>query len=267
MQGGMVSRAVERKKARREAKRSKVPTRVAYTASDEEPHTFHTQRSFPAHHLTPKLSSPTPNLTRTPMEPMTHIPPAEYTRKRNRETPDENLEALPRRLRRKREAEQRLEAEMARIEEQQKRASALSAGISGEPAAVLRHDPKFINGTFWRDRKEKRARTVFLGGLPATEFSKQQIIDLVSSYLQKDAAAKDYLPADQADLSQVVTDVDFLPIKRGGTVRNLYLTLSSVALAGCLASCIDSVSFRGRKLRCNFAADKSQRAEAIRRRG
>ena len=42
-----------------------------------------------------------------------------------------------------------------------------NAAAQHDPTPAARHDPKFAHGTFWRDRKEKKKRTLFIGNLPA----------------------------------------------------------------------------------------------------
>lgn len=46
----------------------------------------------------------------------------------------------------------------------------------------------------------------------------------------------------------------------------MFLVMASVALAGCASLRLDGMRINQHALRCNFAADKTQRAEAIRRR-
>lgn len=132
--------------------------------------------------------------------------------------------------------------------------------------SLSRHDPRFVNGTFWRDRKERRARTVFLGGLPVKNFTPAHVEKLITSTLRGDPAAQSYLENLGANASPL-SNVEYLSLKSGGKVRHMYVTLASVPLAGCLCTSLDGKEFNGRLLRCNFAADKAQRAEAIRRRG
>lgn len=185
---------------------------------------------------------------------------------------------LTRKERHKLETQRRLEREMRRIEAQQSAASRRIT-VAGEAEAEdagnavkvdgaetpSRHDPRFAGGTFWKTRKERRARTVFLGGVPTRGYGEAQIRDLIVTSLEKDAVAAEYL-ASMGDRSKVVEEVDLLPLRHAAKVRNMYVTLSTVPLAGCLAAVLDGMPIQGKKLRCNFAADKSQRAEAIRRR-
>ncbi|EPY29905.1 hypothetical protein STCU_02571 [Strigomonas culicis] len=81
--------------------------------------------------------------------------------------------------------------------------------------------------------------------------------------LDSDARAADYL-REVEEGTKVVEEVDLLPNKHNGKVLHMYVTLASVALAGCAASRLDGYKLNGKALRCNFASDKSQRAEAIR---
>lgn len=133
-----------------------------------------------------------------------------------------------------------------------------------EAGPRLRHDPKFKHGTFWRDRKEKRARTLFLGGIPAY-FTIRQVTDFISTVIDSDPNAIDYVDAIGKG-TEVVEEVDMLPVKHQSKVKHMYVTMASVPLAGCAAAMLDRYKMEGRELRCNFAADKTQREEAIRRR-
>lgn len=223
-------------------------------------------------------------------------------RKRKREESKVEFSAsstLSRKEKRRLQLESRLHREISRMDEQKKREEAntnevavKSCGAAGNSsssefdplqvssidgtcsslsssannATLSRHDPRFVNGTFWRDRKERKARTVFLGGLPVKNFSPAHVEKLISSTLRGDSAAQPYLEKLEENVSPL-SSVEYLNLKSGGKVRHLYVTLASVPLASCLCSCLDGKEFNGRLLRCNFSADKVQRAEAIRKRG
>eukprot|EP00796_Vickermania_ingenoplastis_P008635 gene8635-6066_t len=247
----MPSRAVLRKKARREAKRSKNPAPKEGTTTKPSP-----KVSAPASTLaTPPAAAKQSDAKALPRQLPT-------PRKRERDTADAAaLAALPRKERHRLETARRLEREVERLQ-----AVAQRSADAGAAPPVERHDPRFTNGTFWRNRKERRARTLFLGGIPAVGYSKAQIEELITSTLQKDPAAAPYLEQLESDVSPL-DDIDYLPVKHGAKVRNMYVTLANVGLAGCLSMRLDGTALHGKKLRCNFAADKTQRAEAIRKRG
>jgi hypothetical protein len=195
---------------------------------------------------------------------------------------------LTRKERHRWETSRRLERQMTKlsataeaVQEMLADAAAQKGGTSGHAAAAaededgmttaapvtepkLRHDPKFKHGTFWRDRKEKRARTLFLGGIPSY-FTVKQVMDFISTVVDSDHNAVDYVYQIGKD-KDVVEEVDMLPVKHNSKVKHMYVTMASVPLAGCAAAMLDRYKMEGRELRCNFAADKTQREEAIRRR-
>lgn len=272
----MPSRAVVKKKLRREAKRSKSISESS--VNKEIPHEeSESLLALPSDSLPCHASLTTEDRSKATTS----------SRKRSRcddETDEIPTTHLSRKERHRLETARRLQREMDRLEAQQQRAKLAHGTTPNETVSIdgkdpvneekskqeqdvvpLRHDPRFINGTFWRDRKEKRARTVFCGGLPVKNFSKSKIEDLLCSTLRKDHNAAEYLGALDPDASPIAS-VDYLPLKHDAKVRNMYVTLASVPLAGCLIACLDGKEFNGRRLRCNFAADKAQRAEAIKRR-
>ncbi|KAH9599792.1 hypothetical protein LSM04_006245 [Trypanosoma melophagium] len=129
-------------------------------------------------------------------------------------------------------------------------AKAASSPVSG----TLRHDPKFTNGNFWRTRKERRQRTVFLGNVPI-QFTEQNVMDLVSTAVDAAGVA-----------GRLVETVDFLPAKPRARQRHMYVTLCTRDIAAQVVGLLDAYKLAGSELRCNFAADKAQRSEAISRR-
>lgn len=302
----MPSRAVLRKKQRRDTKRKKAEegggapshrTRPAHLDEDENAARSHRPALPPPRRSAegreggaapasrkraadPSLGGPSPSAS-----PTTQLSPAAaslaHPAKRARTeaaAPAPMPEGLSRKERHRWETSQRLERQMTRLsttaaatKEMLDEAAAQQPGTHGAPTAEgpaaevkLRHDPKFRNGTFWRDRKEKRARTLFLGGIPAS-FTVKQVKDFISTVVDSDPNAIDYVDQIGKE-TEVVEEVDMLPAKHQGKVKHMYVTMASVALAGCAAAMLDRYKVEGRELRCNFAADKTQREEAIRRR-
>lgn len=251
----MPSRAVLRKKARREKKKEQKASEAAKTAivakevrrkttaATPEAPAVHQKRSRDAGAAAPLVQE---SIKRVKVE----TPIVEQQVNAN----------LTRKERKKLETQRRLEKQMTRVS-----AAAESASGDSKESGAERHDPKFKNGTFWRDRKERRARTLFLGGIPVS-FTLPQIKDFILTMLDSDVLAADYLGQLEEGKS-AVEDIDVLPAKHGGRVKNMYVVLASVPLAGCAAAKIDGYRLENRQLRCNAAADKTQRAEAIRRRG
>ncbi|KAK7197445.1 RNA binding protein [Novymonas esmeraldas] len=195
--------------------------------------------------------------------------------------PEPMPDGLTRKERRRWETSQRLDRQMTRlnttaaaVKEMLEEATAAqhggtasdtgSAGVEAASAPKLRHDPKFKNGMFWRDRKEKRARTLFLGGVPSS-FTVRQVQDFISTVVDSDPGAVDYVAQIGKD-AQLVEEVEVLAAKHQSKVKHMYVTMASVPLAGCAAAMLNGYKMEGKELRCNFAADKSQREEAIRRR-
>ncbi|GET89932.1 RNA binding protein, putative [Leishmania tarentolae] len=297
----MPSRAVVRKKQRRDAKRRKAHEGGRTPSQLLAPDTLGTSESAvslsPSQVQVPRSETKTEPLM--PRKRASQLPPTDqpsptssasaapehlaHPLKRRRgemSTPEPMPEGLTRKERRRLETSQRLEWQMLRLSstakaarEMTEEAAAQQQGTPGDVAdggtvAVsepqLRHDPKFKHGTFWRDRKEKRARTLFLGGIPSS-FSVKQVKDFISTVIDLDPDATEY--ADQiGENKEVVEEVDMLPVKHHSKVKHMYVTMASVPLAGCAAAALNGYKVEGKELRCNFAADKVQREEAIRRR-
>lgn len=301
----MPSRAVLRKKARRESRRRKEETtkatvqavkaaverRVGQTKSSGDPHaspviTVKKPKKTVRGESAPQDTSENRGTNST----ASVATPSGLKRPRTdegRAAVERMPEGLTHKERKKWLAKQRLEKQIRRLnvtastrpvaapasgEGVERSGEAGAAAPTGDPAATpevgedpkLRHDPRFINGTFWRTRKERRARTLFLGGIPST-FSVRQIKDFVHTMLDADVHAAEYLEKLE-DGQEAVESVDLLPVKPHAKIRHMYIVLASVPLAGCAAARLDGHALEGRQLRCNFAADKSQREEAIRRR-
>lgn len=299
----MPSRAVVRKKARREVKKKKT---VDIKSSLGICQSLSTVAGKPA--LVSSISvvsdgwkESTPLSLCATSASSSH--PSNLARKREREVADESSFSvnLSRKERHRLRLESRLEKEIIRLDAQRKREELKirknivkdsneadptnSAPLQSEsplcmdddeklspsPSSMssvmrVRHDQKFVNGTFWRDRKERRARTVFLGGLPLKNFGPSHVEKMIISTLRSNPDAQTHLKTLGVDTSPLST-IDYLQVKPGGKVRNMYVTLASVPLAECLISSLDRKEFNGRLLRCNFAADKTERAEAIKKRG
>lgn len=297
----MPSRAVMRKKHRRDAKRRKAQDAggsssqcLASAILGDGESSLHPSPSEARLPLLMAQTEPKVSRKRAPELPSTDpsLSPSSISdapaslahplRRRRVEAP--SLEPMPggltRKERRRWETSRRLERQMSRLnskataaKEMVEEAAAQQRGtpsddVHGDVVAVsepkLRHDPKFKHGTFWRDRKEKRARTLFLGGIPSA-FSVKQVKDFISTVIDLDPDATEY--ADQVGQNtEVVEEVDMLPVKHHSKVKHMYVTMASVPLAGCAAAVLNGYKVEGRELRCNFAADKTQREEAIRRR-
>ncbi|ESS63563.1 RNA-binding protein [Trypanosoma cruzi Dm28c] len=199
----------------------------------------------------------------------------------------ESMAGMSHKERKRFEAKQRFERQLAKlnaaVEKEEnttatKTETAMQAAEAGTDALsptreeTLRHDPKFKNGTFWRMRKERRGRTVFLGNMPA-RFTVQEVKDFVSSVFDAYCAQKneDVNKADEereeGSVGVAVVDlVDFLPAPPRVKHRHMFVTLQSKEVAEQVVKLLDAYKLDGVTLRCNFASDKAQRGEAIRRR-
>ncbi|RNF15033.1 RNA-binding protein [Trypanosoma conorhini] len=278
----MPSRAVLRKKSRRETKRRRLEAEGAAVAislpTSEALQAHAPQRAEDAGAVEKRATAVVVSRKR-PRETAAAVPAAEAV---------ESTEGMTRKERKRLEAKQRFERQLARlnaavVEEENTAATtaAASAQSVGAEASsslptqgdALRHDPKFKNGTFWRTRKERRERTVFLGNVPA-RFTAQEVTDFVSSFLDAyrvrngedvNAAETESGEGGGGDVG-VVDSVDFLPTKPRVKHRHMFVTLQSKEVAELVVRLLDAYKLEGAVLRCNFASDKAQRGEAIRRR-
>ncbi|KAG5499742.1 hypothetical protein GH5_03876 [Leishmania sp. Ghana 2012 LV757] len=297
----MPSRAVVRKKQRRDAKRRKtqgtaaspkglVPASPGEVGPALPPSTPQVRSPLPEVPTEPQISrkrasesssaAPSSSLSTACAAPENLAHPLKRRRAEAPPPPKPLPEGLTRREHRRWETSQRLERQMSRLnssatvakEVDEKGAAQRSSTVSnfGDGDAVAaseakpRHDPKFKHGTFWRDRKERRARTLFLGGIPPS-LSVRQVKDFIHTMLDSDSGAIEYMQKMSKD-TEVVEEVCMLPAKQHSKAKHMYVTMASVSLAGCAAAVLDGYKVQGRELRCNFASDKSQREEAIRRR-
>lgn len=264
----MPSRAVTRKKARKEAKKKKAETEKATIIEAAA-------NAAKANHVVRPLTSVIGLATKEPSATsFVAVPPRVavplHSRTAVKFDPEPMPEGLTHKQRKKWESKQRLMKQMTRL------ANVSGVAAEGETAATSgvclettgatreRHDPRWSNGTFWRTRKERRARTLFLGGIP-TRMSQQDIKDFILTLLDSDSRAKGYLQ--ELGGADAVEDVDFLPLKHFTKLRHMYVTMRSVPIAECAALLLDGYRLEEQKLRCNFAADRSQRVIAIQRRG
>jgi hypothetical protein len=125
----------------------------------------------------------------------------------------------------------------------------------------IRHDPKFSSGNFWRERKEKKKRTLFVGNLPARSFYKtSNVIELVRSIVEaSEESAK-------LDCATLVEHVEFLGQKKGAMVHHAYVTFASLPAATLAQQLLDGLPVERQTLRANFSADKQMRSIAISKR-
>ncbi|EKF39193.1 RNA-binding protein, putative [Trypanosoma cruzi marinkellei] len=199
----------------------------------------------------------------------------------------ESMAGMSRKERKRFEAKQKFERQLARLNAAvgkdedntanktgtaMQAAEAEAKALSPMRGETLRHDPKFKNGTFWRMRKERRGRTVFLGNMPA-RFSVQEVKDFVSSVFDAHCAQNNEDVNNTSEEREegsagvaVVDLVDFLPAPPRVKHRHMFVTLQSKEVAEQVVRLLDAYKLDGVTLRCNFASDKAQRGEAIRRR-
>lgn len=126
-----------------------------------------------------------------------------------------------------------------------------------------RHNPKYTSGSFWRDRKEKKKRTLFVGNLPG-ELSKAKITETLNGVLGGEG---------EIESVDVITSRNGTGLKQCAYV--LFCTLDAATRAQPVldgyALRLEGPHFRfdgtprevTTKLRCNFADDSKQRSLAI----
>lgn len=176
--------------------------------------------------------------------------------------------------RKRQEAAKRLERQMTRLHSETARATLAASSVapdaSNHPVGenseeipttgttpALRHDPKYINGTFWKERKDRKRRTLFVGNLPVTS-TKGTIAELVDAVLGANTEEKS---SDTA-----IDGIEILPVKYGARVVHAYVTFKTLELSNTAQSLLSDLPVGPNKLRVNNAADKQQRAVAIAKR-
>jgi hypothetical protein len=272
----MPSRAVLRRKAKKEAKKGQEPAPKS-TIAPSKPEVI----------VIPAAKAVTAeDLVRT-REPQRPRPPVACTQPAlaPAEKPPIDTSSMTRKERHRHLLRQRLERQISRINKTAPRPAAVVVGtaVDGQPATSaeqdgeslrqdtahvaetqlepLRHDPKFANGTFWRDRKEKKKRTLFVGNMPARSFHKASaVIELIRSVVEASEEAS------ALDCSRLVEHVDFLGQKMGSVIHHAYVTFSSIAAATVAHRLLDGLPVENQKLRVNFSGDKQMRSIAIKKR-
>ncbi|RNF00341.1 RNA-binding protein [Trypanosoma rangeli] len=273
----MPSRAVLRKKNRRESKRRRLEVEgaaVAFSLPRSEVLQAHAPQQVEDTGVMEKRAAAVNR--KRPRETAVVVAPAEAV---------ESTEGMTRKERKRFESKQRFERQLARVnaavakeEGTTSTTAAATAQVVGAEAnslsptqgEKLRHDPKFKNGTFWRTRKERRGRTVFLGNMPA-RFTAQDVTDFVSSILDayyvrsEEGVNGTKTEGDEGSGGvDLVDSVDFLPTKPRAKHRHMFVTLQSKEVADRVVRLLDAYTLEGAAVRCNFASDKTQRGEAIR---
>merc|ERR1711916_410991 len=143
------------------------------------------------------------------------------------------------------ELSQRLEDMLAKL-----------AAVKSREENPDRHKIKHVNGSFWRERKEQKKRTLFMGGFPA-DYTAADVTELIHS-VEGAAGA--------------VQSVDFIGEKQVGQrklqnrPRNAFVLLTSIDAAHAALS-LYGMKLGLTALRVNFSDDRSQRAAAIAKRG
>jgi RNA recognition motif-containing protein len=116
----------------------------------------------------------------------------------------------------------------------------------------VRHDVKHTSSSFWRLRKEKKKRTLFLGNMP-----KEFRLKDVTTFLQQRCG---FAPE----------EVDVLggngASQRLALKTNAFVTFDTIDHARTAQQILDKLDFHGTRLRCNFSDDKTERAKAIQKR-
>lgn len=149
--------------------------------------------------------------------------------------------------------------------------------------SVDRHPLRNVGGSFWKKRKEQKARTLFFGNLPST-YSTGNVNKLVAETLEylntsepKKLEGIEGIVNEEGRLQNVVEHVDFVKFqRRRAPSRSAYVLFISLPIATIIQQALDGYQIftpegNGRtskktSLRVNFSDDKAQRAEAIQRR-
>lgn len=259
----MPSRAVLRKKARRESKRRKDETEGKTTAFK-----LQAMEQLGKSHK----ADATKHVASDRKVQCNKRPRGETVKEKDTDV-CEVLEGASRKERKRFEAKRRFERQLGALNRSLAAVTSNTDGTSGDAApsaeeAHQRHDPKYKNGTFWRDRKERRRRTVFLGNVPA-KLTEQDVTSLISDTLRKGWTPPEedgIADVDVVTEEEVVESVDFIKSMPRAKRRHMYVTMCSIKAAESATKLLDGKMMEGIALRCNFAADKVQRGEAIQRR-
>jgi RNA recognition motif-containing protein len=157
---------------------------------------------------------------------------------------------ITRKDRKKAEASARLDATLHKLEAVAERAKELEA--RGE--TDVRHDLKHVTGTFWKERKEKKKRTLFVGALPSdtTTESLRSLIEGIEA------------------CEATVETIDFVggsaPVQRLKRPRNAFVCFTTLYAASAAQQALDGLQLGTTRLRVNFSADSNQRTKAIEKR-
>ena len=230
----------------------------------------------------PRQEHPTPEVGAAPPQHSIPRPRKAQVEPPAVEEPPVDLSSMSRKERHKYVLRQRLERQIAKINKsapapatRAEEGTAAAAGDSTDGEALshdaahvaeanlvpVRHDPKFVNGTFWRERKEKKKRTLFVGNLPARSYHKaSSVIELIRSVFESSEEGG------KLDCSSLVEHVDFLGQKLGSIVHHAYVAFTSLEAAQIAKRLLDGLPVESQKLRVNFSADKQMRTIAIKKR-
>lgn len=164
------------------------------------------------------------------------------------------------------------------------------------PEIQLRHDERFVGGTYWKERKEKKKKTLFVGNLPMyydQHIAKDYLVGILESHGVVDGAQRDQvLEAKMLDfaagkISDVdkkvpnkkadkdggfygplcpVLSIDLLPVKANARTRHAYVTFRTIDIAQKAQKLMDGAQPEAQnpnRLRVNFSDDSTQRETAI----
>jgi hypothetical protein len=119
---------------------------------------------------------------------------------------------------------------------------------------LSRHDPKHTTGTFWKERKEKKKRTLFFGGLHANATS-SEIRELIESVEGAENGVESVDIVGQAKMMRFAKST------------NAFVLFTTREAAFAAQQALDGFAISAAsKLRVNFSDDHSQRAVAIEKR-
>lgn len=166
------------------------------------------------------------------------------------------------------------------------------------PEIASRHDERFIGGTYWKERKERKRKTLFVGNLPMyydQHTTKDYLVGILEAHGVVDGNQKDeVLEAKMLDFAAgkiteagpafnrkadkdggfygshcPILSIDFLPTKANAKTRHAYVCFRTMEIAEQAQKLLDGAQPEAQntnRLRVNFSDDKNQRDTAINKR-
>jgi len=165
------------------------------------------------------------------------------------------------------------------------------------PEILMRHDERFVGGTYWKERKELKRKTLFVGNLPMyydQHITKDFIVGVLESHNIVDGTARQQMMEQkmldfaEGKVEKVekkkhgakkndkgaglygevcpILSIDFLPVKANARTRHAYIAFRTVEISVAAQKLLDGIKPEANninRLRVNFSDDKNQRETAI----